>query len=75
MADRSPHEKGVSSRPKILDYLGAGGHDEETAREHAADLVRYARGSSGRLTEGPAPDPDAVRERREARQHSRDTSG
>ncbi len=75
MADRSPHEKGISRRPKVLDYLGAGERDEETARADAEELVRYARGSSGRFTEGSAPDPDAVRERREARQHSRDTSG
>ena len=75
MADRSPHEKGVSRRPKVLDYLGAGERDEEMARSHAEEFVRSARGSSGRLIEGPAPDPDAVRERREARQHSRDTSG
>ena len=75
MADRGPREKGVSRRPKIIDYIGTGGHDEETARGYAEEVVRYARGSSGRLTEGPDPDPDAVRERREARQHSRDTSG
>jgi hypothetical protein len=75
MADPGPHEKGVSRRPKVLDYLGAGERDEETARAEAEELVRYARGSSGRFTEGPAPDPDAVRQRRESRQHSRNTSG
>jgi hypothetical protein len=71
MADRSPHEKGISRRPKVLDYLGAGGMDEESARAMADELVRHARSESSRIPEGPAPSPDVVRERREAQQHSR----
>jgi hypothetical protein len=73
MAERRSQERGVSRRPKILDYIGAGGHDEAQAREYAEGMVRHARAeASGRSVEGPAPDPDAVRARREARQHSRD---
>jgi len=71
MAERRPQERGVSRRPKILDYIGAGGHDEAQAREYAEHMVRHARAEAkGRSVEGPAPDPDTVRERREARQHS-----
>lgn len=71
MAGSRPRERGVSKRPKILDYIGAGGVEESEAREYARDVVRHAReGTDGRAVEGPAPDPDAVRERREARQHS-----
>lgn len=60
--------KGFSGRPKILDLLGAGGLDEEEARVYAREVVRIVRGGS-RAPEAPAPDPEAVRERREARQH------
>ena len=58
--------KGFSGRPKILDLLGAGGLDEEEARVYAREVVRIVRGGS-RAPEGPAPGPEAVRERREAR--------
>jgi hypothetical protein len=71
MADGRPQQKGFSWRPKVLDYLGAGGMDEESARSMAGELVRHARSESSRMPEGPAPSPDAVRERREAQQHSR----
>ncbi|CAN5898745.1 hypothetical protein BH23ACT11_BH23ACT11_18050 [soil metagenome] len=53
--------RGFSRRPKILDYLGAGGLDEGEARQAASKLVRPARAESGQHTEGPAPEPDAVR--------------
>ena len=71
MADRIPQEKGFKKRPKVLDYLGVGGMDEEDARAVAEELVRSARSERSRMPEGPAPSPDVVRERREARQHSR----
>jgi hypothetical protein len=74
MAQRRSQERGVSRRPKILDYIGAGGYEEPEARKYAEHMVRHARAeASGRSTEGPAPDPDAVRKRREARQHSPET--
>lgn len=67
MAEASRRQgKGFSRRPKILDYLGAGGLDEGEARRAASELVRRARAESGQHTEGPAPEPSAVRERREA---------
>lgn len=75
MAERRSQQRGFSRRPKILDYIGAGGHEESQAREYAEGVVRHARAeANGRSAEGPAPDPDAVRERREARQHSPETS-
>lgn len=58
--------KGFRGRPKVLDLLGAGGLDEEEARVYAREVVRIVRGGS-RAPEAPAPDPEAVRERREAR--------
>jgi hypothetical protein len=71
MAEPRPRERGISRRPRILDYIGAGGIEEAQAREYAEHMVRHARAeASGRGVEGLAPDPDAVRERREARQHS-----
>ncbi len=71
MAERRSQERGVSRRPKILDYIGAGGHEESEARVYADGMVRHARAeASGRSAEGSAPDPGTVRERREARQHS-----
>ncbi len=60
--------KGFRGRPKILDLLGAGGLDEEEARVYAREVVRIVRGGS-HTPEGTAPGPEAVRERREARQH------
>lgn len=73
MAESRPRERGVSKRPKILDYIGAGGMEESEAREFARHMVRHARDETdGRSVEGPAPEPDAVRERREARQHSQE---
>ncbi len=70
MAERRTRGTGFSGRPKILDYLGAGGLDENQAREFAHDVVRELRGLGYHPPEAPAPDPDAVRERREAHQHS-----
>jgi hypothetical protein len=72
-------DKGFRRRPKILDYLGAGGMEESEAREHAEGLVRRARhernaGDGGREVEDEAPDPGAVRERREARQRAQQRS-
>ncbi len=58
--------KGFSGRPKILEYLGAGGMPEDDARELAAELVRHARSEGSRFVEGAAPDPGEVRERPEA---------
>ena len=40
---------------------------EAEAREIAEASVRYARSDAGRISEGPAPNPDKVRERRESR--------
>ncbi len=74
MAGRRSQEKGVSRRPKILDYIGAVGKEESEAREYARQMVRHAREAAGRQVEEPAPDPDTVRERREAHRHSRDVS-
>jgi hypothetical protein len=59
--------RGISRRPRILDLLGAGRMPEDEARANAEALVRRARGGAGRGVEGPAPDPDEVRERREGR--------
>lgn len=59
--------RGVSRRPKILDQLGGGFLPEDVARSHAEAVVRLVRSGTGRTVEGPAPDPDEVRERREAR--------
>ena len=70
MAERSPQEKGFSRRPRILDYIGAGGSSEDEARDFARDVVRQARSESFHYREAPAPDPEAVRQRREAHQHS-----
>jgi hypothetical protein len=70
MAEFGQQAKGFGSRPKILEYLGTGGMAEADARELAEALVRRARSEAGRLTEGEAPPPNEVRERREAHQHS-----
>lgn len=59
--------RGISRRPRILDFLGAGSVPEEEAQANAEGVVRFARGQASRTIEGPAPDPDEVRERREAR--------
>ena len=40
---------------------------EAEAREIAEASVRHARSDAGRVVEGPAPNPDKVRERRESR--------
>ncbi len=69
MAERAP-DKGFSKRPEILDLLGAGGMSEGEAREFSHEVVRNLRSLSYRHPEGPAPDPDEVREHREAHQHS-----
>lgn len=67
MAEQRTEDKGFRRRPKILDYLGMGHLEEPKAREHSEVLVRDARARTGRLIEGPAPDPEEVRERRESR--------
>lgn len=73
MAESREHGRGFSRRPRILDLVGAGGTTEAEARDFAHDLVRRARAeSAGRIPEGPAPDPDAVRERREIHRHGHD---
>ncbi len=69
MAEFGQQAKGFSSRPKILEYLGAGGMPEDEARELAGDLVRYARSEGPRFVEGAAPTPGDVRERQEAHPH------
>lgn len=68
MAEARRQNRGFLRRPKILDYLGAGGMDEPEAREYAREMVRYTREMTDPQLEGPAPDPDAVREHREALQ-------
>lgn len=65
-----PQDKGFSRRPKALDYVGAGGLDEDDAQRFAQEVVRELRPLSYHDPEGPAPDPEVVRERLEARQHS-----
>jgi hypothetical protein len=73
MTERRPQDqRGFLRRPRLLDILGAGGMEEEQAHQIAHDFVRRARAESGRLVEGPAPDPADVHERRESVQHSRD---
>ena len=59
--------KGISRRPKILDLLGAGPMSEGEARDIAEGVVRTNRSGTSRIIEGPAPEPDEVRKRREAR--------
>jgi hypothetical protein len=59
--------RGISRRPKILDLLGSGRVSEDDARDYAEGFVRDARSQVGRTIEGPAPDPEEVRERRESR--------
>ncbi len=71
MAEHGPQERGISKRPKLLDYIGAGGMKEAGASLFASNVVRHARSLAGREVEGPAPDPAAVRERREALRRSR----
>lgn len=58
---------GFRRKPRLLELIDAGGTPEEEAREIAEDSVRHARSLSGRTLEGPAPNPGAVRERRESR--------
>lgn len=61
-------ERGFEPRPYILDLLGSGGLPEEAADELARRIVRKVRAERGeRITEGPAPSPEEVRARREAR--------
>lgn len=74
MAELRPQEGGSLKRPKVLDYVGAGGMEKDEARQLAHDVVRHVRELSGREFEGEAPDPDTVRERRESRRRSRDAS-
>ena len=58
---------GISRRPRLLDLLGGGTTSEEVARENAEAVTRHARRDSSRVVEGPAPNPEMVRERRESR--------
>lgn len=74
MAEIRRQNKGFLRRPRILDYVGAGGVEEPEAQETAKELVRSARSNSTRYTEGVAPDPDAVSERREALQDQENSS-
>ncbi len=61
-------ERGFKPRPYILDLIGSGGLPEEEAEEEARKIVRKVRAESGeRITEGPAPTPEEVKARREAR--------
>jgi hypothetical protein len=71
MAQPGSGERGISKRPKLLDYIGRGGMSENEARLFASNVVRHARNLAGREVEGPAPGPAAVRSRREALQRSR----
>ncbi len=64
MSERRTEGTGFIGRPKILDHLGAGGLDEDQAREFAYEVVRGLRGQGYHSPEAPATDPDAVRERR-----------
>jgi len=63
----SRESRGISRRPMILDLLGAGRLPEEEARKGAGIVVGLVRRDGVRSIEGPAPDPDEVRERREGR--------
>lgn len=63
--------RGFRRRPTLLGYIGAGGLEEDEAQEKARELVRRAREESAHYPEGPAPDPDQVRERREAHHRAR----
>lgn len=67
MAEPGRQEAGFRKKPRILDLIGADGVPEDEAREIAEDSVRHARSVTGRVVEGPAPDPDEVRERRDSR--------
>lgn len=61
-------ERGFKRQPRILDLIGSGGMPEEEAEELAREIVRKVRAESGeRITEGPAPSPEEVKARREAR--------
>ena len=67
MSEARRQDRGFSKRPKILDYLGSGGAEEDEARASAETLVRRARTESmNRVEDSSAPDPNSVRERREA---------
>jgi hypothetical protein len=67
MSEARRQDRGFSRRPKILDYVGVGGAEEEEARAAAETLVRRARSQSmRRVEESWAPSPESVRERREA---------
>ena len=68
MAERK-QSRGISRRPEILDALGSGGMPDGEAEAFAERVVRELRSLGYHYPEGPAPDPDEVRERREARQH------
>lgn len=71
MTDHRSQERGIGSRPKLLDYIGAGGMEEDDEKLFASNVVRHARSLAGREVEGPAPGPAAVRERRAAKQRAR----
>lgn len=71
MTDHGLQGQGSSKRPRLLDYIGAGGMQEEDEKLFASNVVRHARSLAGREVEGPAPSPAAVRERRKALQRVR----
>ena len=66
MAEIRRRDGDLPRRPRILDYVGLGRTEEDGARSAAETLVRRARSESMRRVEGPAPDSDSVRGRREA---------
>lgn len=67
-------EQGYVPGEALSDVIGSGGLPEEEARELATRLVRRARKEGGvREPEVPAPSPEEVRARREAR-HRREAS-
>ena len=70
MREPTPESKGFRGRPLILDYVGAGGLEEDEAQEEAREIVRRVRENSHPFTEVPAPDPHEVRERRRRRQEA-----
>ena len=63
-------EEGDPRRPLLFSYVGAGGLDEEDAAKLAWDVVHDSRVPGeevDKITRWPAPSPEEVRGRREAR--------
>ena len=70
-AEPGREEAGFRRKPRLLELIDAGGMPEAEARQIAETSVRHARSDAGRVVDGPAPNPDEVREsraRRESRQ-------